>query len=113
MLRSLRFRLTAFFLAGVVVAGLVAAAIAYRLLDDYIDGRARATLNSEATGITRVLTFQVSHSNAQIPADKLEQATGDLLRYVPAQPGLALWNESARLIPTASLASEARARWRV
>ena len=107
MLRSLRFRLTAFFLAGVVVAGLVAAAIAYRLLDDYIRGRARASLNSEATGITRVLAFQVTHSNAQIPAGQLEQATGDVLRYVPAQPGFALFPKqipklhplSRRLVP--------------
>ena len=93
MLRSLRFRLTAFFLAGVVVAGLVAAAIAFRLLDAYVRDQARATLNSEAIGVTRLVTDKATYFNfgQQVPVRKLEQATGDLLFYVPAQPGFALF----------------------
>jgi signal transduction histidine kinase len=102
VLRSIRFRLTAFFLAGVVVAGLVAAAIAFRLLDAYVRDQARATLNSEANGITRLVTDKATYFNfsRQVPTKKLEQATGDLLFYVPAQPGFALFpNQRPNLRP--------------
>src|SRR5213082_1743341 len=44
MLRSLRFQLPALFLLGVVVAGLVSAAIALRLFQSYAQNRARAGL---------------------------------------------------------------------
>jgi hypothetical protein len=46
--RSLRFQLPALFLAGVVVSGLVAAAIAFQLLQSYTLNRARADLRREA-----------------------------------------------------------------
>jgi signal transduction histidine kinase len=93
VLRSLRFRLTAFFLAGVVVAGLVAAAIAFRLLDGYIRDRARATLDGEAVGVSRLVTDQTTYFNfgGRLPVKKLERATGDLFFFVPAQPGLELF----------------------
>ena len=42
MLRSLRFQLPAFFLLGVVLAGIVSAAIALRLFQSYAQNRARA-----------------------------------------------------------------------
>ena len=58
MLRSLRFQLPALFLLGVVVAGLVSAAIALRLFRSYAQNRARAQADSEvareAVGLTKV-----------------------------------------------------------
>ena len=47
MFRSLRFRLPAFFLAGVVVAGLVSTAIAVKLFQDYTRDRTYAQLHRE------------------------------------------------------------------
>ena len=47
MLRSLRFQLPALFLLGVVVAGLVSAAIALRLFREYAQNRAREQAVSE------------------------------------------------------------------
>jgi two-component system OmpR family sensor kinase len=103
VLRSLRFRLPALFLAGVVVAGLVAAAIAFRLLQDYTLSRARAELNREAVGLTKLYRKQATRSNDIPPATELEEATGDRLYYVPAAQGLSIFpgqRASLRLLPT-------------
>jgi signal transduction histidine kinase len=87
MFRSLRFRLTAVFLAGVVVAGLVAAAIAFQLLQNYTLDRARAELRKESIGLTRLYRVRAAESNEIVPADDLEQATGDTLFFIPAAAG--------------------------
>src|SRR5918998_4694908 len=84
MFRSLRFRLTAVFLAGVVVAGLVAAAIAFQLLQSYTLSRARAELLNESIGLTKLYRAQAQRSNEIVPAEDLERATGDTLFFVPA-----------------------------
>ena len=54
MFSSLRFRLTAVFLAGIVVFGLVAAAVAFQLLQTYTLSRARADLRQESIGLTQL-----------------------------------------------------------
>src|SRR2546423_12316496 len=58
MFRSLRFQLPALFLLGVVVAGLVSAAIALRLFRTYAQNRAQAQaygeLARETTGLTKL-----------------------------------------------------------
>ena len=78
MLRSLRFQLPALFLLGVVVAGLVSAAIALRLFRSYAQNRARdqayAELSQEATGLTRLYASQAGLR--LLSASKLELATG-------------------------------------
>lgn len=91
MFRSLRFRLPALFLVGVVTSGVVAAAIAFQLLQSYTLNRARADLRREATGLTRVFVTQVTGSNDPVPAPQLEQATGDRIYYVPPAPGFDLF----------------------
>jgi two-component system OmpR family sensor kinase len=62
VLRSLRFQLPALFLLGVVVAGLVSAAIALRLFRTYAQNRARSQaygeLSQEAQGLTRLYANQ-------------------------------------------------------
>ncbi len=52
--RSLRFRLPALFLLGIVLGGLVAAAIALRLFQDLGRDRSFQELSREATGITQL-----------------------------------------------------------
>jgi two-component system OmpR family sensor kinase len=91
VLRSLRFRLPALFLAGIVVSGLVAAVVAFQLFQSYSLRRAKQELRREATGITRLYVDQANTSNDPVPASQLEHATGDRIYYVPASRGLDLF----------------------
>jgi signal transduction histidine kinase len=91
MFRSLRFQLPALFLAGVIVSGLVAAAIAFQLLGSYTLSRAQRDLRREAAGITRLYVEQASGSNDPVPAPQLEAATGDRIYFVPRAPGIDLF----------------------
>ena len=95
MLRSLRFRLPAFFLASIVLSGLVAAAIAFRLLDSYTLSRARADLNRESTGLTELYAYWTARSNLPLPGKQLARASGDRLYFIPAYPGFALFPKKA------------------
>jgi signal transduction histidine kinase len=78
MLRSLRFQLPALFLLGVVVAGLVSAAIALRLFRTYAQNRARSQaygeLSQEANGLTKLYASQAGLK--LLSASKVELATG-------------------------------------
>ncbi len=92
MLRSLRFQLPAFFLLGVVLAGLVSAAIALRLFQSYAQNRARAQdyaeLSNEANGLTKLYRKQAGLK--LLSAKYLELATGgDKIFYsgIPIFPG--------------------------
>ena len=83
MLRSLRFQLPAFFLLGVVVAGLVSAAIALRLVRGYAENQARAQaygeLAREAKGITNIYARRAGLK--PVSATQLALATGDKIYY--------------------------------
>ncbi len=83
MLRSLRFQLPALFLLGVVVAGLVSAAIALRLFRTYAQNRARdqayAELTREAVGLTKVYSRRAGLN--VLPTRTAELATGDRIFY--------------------------------
>src|SRR5204863_9550805 len=92
MLRSLRFQLPALFLLGVVIAGLVSAAIALRLFQSYAQNRARAQdyteLSNEANGLTKLYKKQAGLK--RLSAQYLELATGgDKIYYrgIPIFPG--------------------------
>jgi len=92
MLRSLRFQLPALFLLGVVLAGIVSAAIALRLFQSYAQNRARAQdyaeLSNEANGLTKLYRKQAGLK--RISAKYLELATGgDQIFYggIPVFPG--------------------------
>jgi two-component system OmpR family sensor kinase len=73
------------------MSGVVAAAIAFQLLQSYTLNRARADLRREGNGLTRVFVLQTSGSNDPVPAPQLEQATGDRIYYVPVTPGFDLF----------------------
>jgi len=83
MLRSLRFQLPALFLLGVVVAGLVSAAIALRLFREYAQNRSReqayAEVGREANGLTQLYAQQAGLK--LLSAKQLELATGDQIFY--------------------------------
>ena len=108
MPRSLRFRLPALFLLGIVLGGLVAAAIALRLFQDLGRDRSFQELSREATGITQLYAdaaLRAAEEGAAAPdfAPKaLEFATGDRLFYVgaPAFPGQ---NSGLTRIPEAAV----------
>ncbi len=83
MLRSLRFQLPAIFLLGIVVSGLVSAAIALRLFRDYAQNRARTQayqeLGREADGLTQLYSKRAGVR--LLPASGVELATGDRIFY--------------------------------
>jgi two-component system OmpR family sensor kinase len=83
VLRSLRFQLPALFLLGVVVAGLVSAALALRLFQSYAQNRARGQaygeLEREATGLTKLYARRAGFQ--RLSARNLELATGDRIFY--------------------------------
>jgi signal transduction histidine kinase len=98
VLKSLRFRLPALFLVGIAVSGLVAAIIAFQLLQSYTLRRAKDELRREASGVTRLYEEQASGSNDPVPASQLEHSTGDRIYYVPPSPGFQLFpGKSPRL----------------
>jgi two-component system OmpR family sensor kinase len=88
MFSSLRFRLPALFLLGIVVSGLIAAVVALRLFQGYVLSRSKADLRREAIGLTEVFAQQAITANdtGVLPriARQLERATGDRLFYVGA-----------------------------
>ena len=91
MFSSLRFRLPALFLLGIVVSGLIAAVVALRLFQGYVLSRSKADLRREAIGLTEVFAQQAITSNdtgVPLPriARQLERATGDRLFYVGVSP---------------------------
>lgn len=89
MLRSLRFRLPALFLLGILLAGLVASLIAIRFFQSYTRTRAIAELRSESVGI--VSLYARNAANQRVPVAGLEKAIGgDKIFFVPLVRGASL-----------------------
>src|SRR6266480_3950341 len=90
MFSSLRFRLPALFLLGIVVSGLIAAVVALRLFQGYVLSRSKADLRREAIGLTEVYAQQAITANdtgvLPLISRQLERATGDRLFYVGVSP---------------------------
>src|SRR6266581_3271585 len=97
MFASLRFRLPAFFLAGVALAGIVSTAIAVQLFQDHIRSQSLSELKREARGLAElygqaaVKSSDEGRSGPGFAATELERATGARLFYVGANvfPGQA------------------------
>jgi two-component system OmpR family sensor kinase len=89
MLSSLRFRLPALFLLGIVVSGVIAALIALRLFPGYVQSRLKAELRRDAAGLTELYQEQANKENGAAPrfaAAKLEKATGARLYFIGVSP---------------------------
>jgi signal transduction histidine kinase len=90
MLGTLRFRLTALFLAVVLVFGLVSIALAVRLFQQVTHSQSVQELEREASGLAALYAdsaLQSSDEGVRAPefaAERLELATGDELFYVGA-----------------------------
>ena len=86
-MRSLRFRLPAIFLAGVVIAGLITALLSLRLFQSYAHDDTLKTLRQQAAGLARVYQAQAVQSvdkgspAPRFAAPLLERATGTRLYY--------------------------------
>ena len=94
MFRSLRFRLPAFFLTGIVLAGLLATAVAFVVFRDFTRGRTIAGLRREAAGLAALYAQQANRQ--AFSSRHLEQATGNRLFYA----GLTLFpGQKTRLRP--------------
>jgi signal transduction histidine kinase len=102
VLGSLRFRLPALFLLGVVLAGLVASLIAIRFFQTYTHTRAIAELRSESVGIVQLEASQAGARD--VPIDKLEAAIGgDRIFYVPIVRGFQLFTGPLPRLPRDTL----------
>ena len=90
MLGTLRFRLTALFLAVVLVFGLVSIALAVRLFQDVTRSQSVRELEREAAGLAQLYAESALRSTdegtkaPEFAAENLELATGDELYYVGA-----------------------------
>jgi two-component system sensor histidine kinase BaeS len=88
MIRSLRFRLPALFLAGIALTGLVSTLIAFGLFRNYTQSQARKELRREAAGLTELYAVQARRTQERgtqppfFAAKRLEKASGNRLYYV-------------------------------
>jgi len=90
VLGSLRFRLPAFFLLGVVLAGVVATVISIRFFQSYTRARTIHELRSESIGIVSLYASQAGQQ--EVPIATLRKAIGgDHIFYVPIVPGASLF----------------------
>jgi signal transduction histidine kinase len=88
--RSLRFRLPALFLVGVVLAAVIAALIAVQFFQDYTRTHAAHELRSESAGIVELYAQQAGLGN--VPVSSLQRAIGgDQIFWVPAVHGASLF----------------------
>jgi signal transduction histidine kinase len=102
MLGSLRFRLPALFLLGVVLAGLVASLIAIRFFQSYERTRAIAELRSETAGVVQLYALQIGR--AEVPVKGLERALGgDKIFYVPVVRGVTFFTGPLTQLPVGTV----------
>jgi signal transduction histidine kinase len=92
LFNSLRFRLPALFLAGIVISGLISTLTAYQLFQGYVEDRFYAELRREAAGLTDLYASQAVQASDEgrpppfAQAPRLERATGDRLFYCGIDP---------------------------
>jgi signal transduction histidine kinase len=84
--RSLRFRIPAIFLVGVLVAGAVTAVFAIRLFQDYTQDRAEAEIGRQAAGLAQLYedSLHAPDEEGRMPGfapSVLEDATGSRIDY--------------------------------
>src|SRR3712207_194142 len=81
MFRSLRFRLPALFLAGIVLAVLVATVLALRLFQEYAREQTIQELQRQAAGLTALFQGQITLGPQPSAPRRLEQTTGGRIYY--------------------------------
>jgi len=102
MFGSLRFRLPALFLLGVLLAGLVASLISIRFFQSYTQARAIHELRSESVGIVKL--YAKSTAQETVPYGSLVRALGgDHIYWVPAFLGSELFQPGIIELPKRTL----------
>jgi signal transduction histidine kinase len=97
--RSLRFKLPALFLIGIVLSGVIAAATAVGLVQNYVEDRTRSELRQNAAGLAHLYETQaieaLDQDRGPVPFARrdLEAASGNRLYYVG--PGIFLKGQAA------------------
>jgi signal transduction histidine kinase len=105
VLGSLRFRLPALFLLGVVLAGVVATVISIRFFQSYTHTRAIHELRSESIGIVSLYASQAGAND--VPVATLRKAIGgDQIFFVPIVPGASLFAGPLPNLPFGTLTRE-------
>jgi len=100
MFGSLRFRLPALFLLGIVLAGVVASLISIRFFQNYTRDRAIDELRSESVGIQQL--YASSAGRDSVPPSRLVRALGgDRIFWVPAFRGATLLQGIREIPPDA------------
>jgi signal transduction histidine kinase len=98
VLRSLRFRLPALFLLGIVLAGVVATLIAVRFFQSYTRSHAASELRAESVGIVQLYERQAGASHVS------QLALGrDRVFWVPVVPGASLLAGSLPELPSSAV----------
>jgi signal transduction histidine kinase len=112
VLSSLRFRLPALFLVGVLLAGVISTVIAVGLFRDYARDRTLDELRQEAAGLARLYAEEAVRSLDEerpptpFATKELERASGNRLFYV----GERIFFEGAAVLP--QLPQSAVPQWR-
>jgi signal transduction histidine kinase len=102
MFGSLRIRLPALFLLGVILAGILASAISIRFFQSYTRSRAISELRSESVGITQL--YAKSAGASEVPVTSLQAAIGgDQIFLVPIAPGVELFTGNLPTLPPRTL----------
>jgi signal transduction histidine kinase len=93
-MRSLRFRIPALFLAGVLVAGVVTALFAVRLFQDYTRERTFSELRRQAAGLANLYQDQATRS-----ADEAKQAPGFAAPFLERATGSRIYYAGVEIFP--------------
>src|SRR5215471_13308916 len=109
MFRSLRFRLPALFLLGIVLAGLVATLIAVRFFQSNTRAHAAAELRAESAGIVQL--YEQKAGIGHVSLSDLNHALGsDRVFWVPAARGGLLLAGPLPQLPASVLPAGGNAR---
>jgi signal transduction histidine kinase len=102
LLKSLRFRLPALFLVGMVLAAVVASLIAVQFFQDYTRTRAAHELSSESAGIVQL--YAQTAGIGTVPVQSLHKAIGgDGIFWLPAVRGASLFAGAVPVMPRDAL----------
>ena len=111
MFRSLRFRLPALFLAGILLTGLVSTAIAFKLFEDYTRDQKISDLRREAAAVAALYSRQAQTALDEdrpapsFQARELERASGNKL-FIVGTPVFLRNDPRIRRLPQGEIAEQ-------